>query len=82
MPYQNGWYVGPWMWVMMVFMALFWVGIIGGVIWLIVYLARRSGRGPGTGSTENALDILNQRYARGEISKEEYDRIKKEITER
>lgn len=54
-----GWGSG-WWWLMMVFMMLFWTAIVGGVIWLVVYLARRRGDGP---SAETALDILNKRYA-------------------
>lgn len=30
-------------------------------------------------NTDAALDILNQRYAKGEITKEEYDKMKKDI---
>ena len=33
----------------------------------------------GIGSEENALDILKKRYARGEIAREEFERMKKEI---
>src|SRR4030067_2545018 len=31
------------------------------------------------GDRENAMEILRQRYAKGEISKEQYDQMKKEI---
>ncbi len=52
-----------------VLMALFWVA----VIWLIFELL-----GSGKVDTES-LEILKNRYARGEISKKQYDQMKKEL---
>lgn len=82
MPYHDGMYFGPWGWLMMAFMMLFWIVVVGGIVWLVVYLTRRSGRGQGTSAPDSALDILNQRYARGEISKDEYEQMKRDITAR
>jgi len=31
--------------------------------------------------TESALEILKKRYAKGEITKEEFDRMKKDIAD-
>ncbi len=43
--------------------------------------SHRSGRMDRTDNgNSSAIDILNSRYAKGEISKEEYDRMKKDIS--
>jgi len=47
---------------------------------LIVWIVRQSGTRAGARGEETALDILNKRYARGEISKEDYDRMRKDIS--
>jgi putative membrane protein len=79
MYYYDGMGFGGWWWAMMLFMALFWIAVIVGIVWLIVYLTRRPATGPGGPGAETALDILNKRYAKGEISSEEYERVKREI---
>ena len=67
----NGWgHMGSWGWGMGIFGALFMLLIFGLVVWLIVYLVRAD-QGRGTGA-KGALDLLDERYARGEIDREEY----------
>lgn len=56
-----------------IFMILFWVI----VIFIVVYLAKKIG----SGEKETAEEILKKRYARGEISKEEFERLQKDIRE-
>ncbi len=57
---------------------IFWLIIFVVLILIVVKLFQ--GQQSSTGSTENALDILNKRYARGEITKEEYEQMKKDLT--
>jgi putative membrane protein len=56
-----------------IFMLLFWAIII----FIVVALVKKRG----SGENETAEDILKKRYARGEISKEEFERLKKDISE-
>lgn len=62
-----------------IFMVLFW----GVVIWLIFVLVRsmsdRKSDRYSENKKEDSLDILKSRYAKGEISKEEFEEIKKDI---
>ena len=62
-----------------IFVLVFWGLIIFGVVLLARWLWDRGQSGGRGGSSETALDILKRRYARGEISKEEYDRMRHDV---
>lgn len=57
-------------------MVLMWLIPMVLLVALIVYLTKSSGTDP-TGKT--ALDILKERYARGDIRKDEFDQMKRDI---
>jgi putative membrane protein len=60
-------------------MIIVWVLIIGLIVWGVIALVRHTGSGPTSSSNRNPLDIAKERYAKGEISKEEFERIKKDL---
>ncbi len=64
----------------MAIMAIFWVGIIVLAIWLVTKIFNNSGAAMANRSTPTnvpptplAIEILKQRYARGEITKEQFE---------
>lgn len=63
-----------WGWFGIPLMLLFWGVLLFAVIMLVRYLA--AGRGSSHG---NAIEILRERYARGEISFEEYEESKRNL---
>ncbi len=76
-PYpMMGW---SWMWGsmgigMMLFMLIFWVLIIAGAVALIRWLwSGPSGSISASSGGETAEDILKNRYAKGEIDKQEFE---------
>lgn len=80
-PWGWGWHPmwgmwGAWGLGMMLFMLVFWVlvivGLVLGIRWLVIQ-GRES-------RSDTALEILRQRYARGEINKEEFEAKKRDLS--
>ena len=81
-PYEWDWGTHPmwWMWgawgfgmmfVMLVFWVLVIVGIVVAIRWLVGQGRERR--------HDSALEILRQRYARGEINKEEFEAKRRDL---
>jgi putative membrane protein len=78
--YDWGWGMHPMMWGawgfgMMLMMVLFWALLIVGVVFLVRWLLGQSKES----RTDSALEILRQRYARGEINKDEFESKKRDL---
>ena len=61
-----------------IFMVLFWTLIILGIIAIVKWLSGGSVGNAGS-PQKTALDILKERYARGEIEQEEYQTKKNDL---
>jgi putative membrane protein len=55
-----------------------WFVIIVIIVWVVFQLKSNNPRHFGM-SNETPLDILKKRYAKGEITKEEFERMKKDL---
>jgi len=64
------WGMGPWMW-------FGWIIILGGVILVVYAVTRKSTEGSHTMPELTSKEILERRYARGEISSDEFEERKK-----
>jgi putative membrane protein len=74
-----GWADGyGWMGPGWIFMILFWALVIAGGVALVRWLGTRNSGGGDT-SRRTALEILQERYARGEIEREEYEQKRREL---
>lgn len=65
-----------WMWLFMVLLTVVVIAaIVGGVFLLVRAFSRSSGSGRGTidAGSSSALSILSERFARGDIDREEFE---------
>jgi len=56
---------------------LFWILLIVVIVWAIIQFTNRNQQTNLNSIDETPLDILKKRYAKGEISKKEFDEIRK-----
>ncbi len=68
------------------FMLAFWMLVIVGVIWLVVAFARGASVGAahantsGSAAGQTPLEISKMRYAKGEITKDQYEQIRRDLS--
>jgi putative membrane protein len=62
-------------------MMFFWVLILVGGVLLVLWLLRQGRPGePGSPPGSRPLAILQERYARGELTKEQYEQMRRDLT--
>lgn len=69
-PMMHYGYGGMFMWIILLI-------VIGLIIYYAVQVRKTKGQTPT--QNESPMDILKRRYAKGEIAKEEYERMKKDL---
>ena len=64
-----------------IWMLFLWIAVIGGGIWLLATIFPRNSTTSHSdiSPTSDPLSILKQRYARGALSKEEFETIRHEL---
>ncbi len=72
---MNGIFGGMW------FGWIFWIAVFALIIWIVVKFSNRDfpGRTNNNIEEETPLDILKKRYVKGEITKEEFEKMKKDL---
>lgn len=80
--YGDGWMQGGGYWLGMGLHGVFWLlliaAIVVGIVWMVRAGSRPSENAPRAGGS-SARQILDERYARGEIDREEYQARRKDL---
>ena len=66
-------------WFGILMMVIFWAGIIAATIWLLSNLFPQNNQKALADASDSPIAILKKRYARGEISKEEFEDMRHNV---
>ncbi len=83
MPYGPHCFGSSWMWIMPV-VCLVVMALVAVIVFFVLRhgcCGRYEGFRPPQDAPESALDILKKRYASGEITKEQFEQIKRDLQE-
>lgn len=72
---MHGWWGMGFGWIVMI---LFWALVVAGLVVFVKWLAAQSSARKGDRS-KTALEILQERYARGEINREEFEQKRQDL---
>jgi putative membrane protein len=74
---------GSFGWIGLILNLIITVGVIIGIIWLVVWLARKgisNNQGYSMTPQISPREILQTRYARGEITREQYQQMLEDVS--
>ena len=66
-------------WFGILMMVIFWAGIIAATVWLLSNLFPQNNQKSFADASDSPIAILKKRYARGEISKEEFEDMRHNV---
>lgn len=85
---NQSWHMGPGMmggwgmgWFGGIFMIIFWIIVLMALVYFVKWLIHSTGRGrTDVAGGSRALEILQERYARGEIDKANFETMKMDLS--
>jgi putative membrane protein len=72
--HEDAWGRDGWGILMLVTMVLFWAAVVAVAVWVVRHFTRSRGM------DKSPLDIAKERLAKGEISDEEFERLKQKLS--
>ncbi len=60
-------------------MLVFWLLVLAGLVLVVLWFVRQIRPGEAAAGRSRALAILQERYARGEITREQYEQVRRDL---